>query len=950
MKATGYFSLIALMVMLSISCRSSRQRLQQDRIDLAGEWAVVLDSNDVGIEKAWFKKSLSGSVRLPGSLVENGLGNDISVNTKWTGTIIDSSWYTDEKYAPYRQPGNIKIPFWLQPQKHYIGAAWYQKKIKIPKGRHHKRLHLILERCHWQTQLWLDDEYQGMQNSLSTPHIYDLGTVPPGKHRLTLCVDNRLKVKVGQNAHSVSDHTQGNWNGIVGDLYLKAVDPVYIEDLQIYTDTQTKQISLYIRIYNHTSQAVNSRLQLSAATLNADPVHNVTPLQRDININPGDTEFRVDYDMGAEAYLWDEFSPVVYQLDVDLTGADFHSHKNLSFGMRRIATDEGYFTINGRRTFLRGTLECAIFPKTGYPAMDRGTWMRIFHICKEHGLNHMRFHSWCPPEAAFEAADRSGVYLQVECAVWPNQGATLGDGEPVDAFIQEESERIAGAYGNHPSFCMLATGNEPAGESMDDYLRQWVRSWQAKDDRRLYTGASGWPILKANDFHVTPSPRLQQWGAGLSGIINGEPPQTTFNYKEITGQHDQPVVSHETGQWCVYPDFREIDQYTGVFRAKNFEIFRSSLQQNQLGDLADDFLMASARLQALCYKADIEAILRTPGMAGFQLLQLHDFPGQGTALVGILNAFWQQKGYILPEEFRRFCNITVPLAELPKRIFLSGDTLQARIIASHFGPHPLLNIKPRWRLTTGSGRLVAADDFRRQRIDIGNDTELGRINTTVADFDQPTRLNLEVTIGESSNSWDLWVYPDIGPVRVPDYILITSELDYGAERALLEGKNVLLTLPAGAVAAEKGGDVAVGFSPIFWNTAWTAKQAPHTLGILCDPAHPALRQFSTQSHSNRQWWEPLQHAQAIVLDHVEPRPKVIVRLIDDWFSNRSLALVAEIKVGMGKLILCGINLNQDLSGRTVSRQLKRSLVSYMSSPEFQPQIEMSIEQIKDLYR
>ena len=109
-----------------------------------------------------------------------------------------------------------------------------------------------------------------------------------------------------------------------------------------------------------------------------------------------------------------------------------------------------------------------------------------------------------------------------------------------------------------------------------------------------------------------------------------------------------PAVVHEMGQWCVYPNFDEVRKYTGPLKPKNFDIFHDSLAEHGMLDQWRDFLRASGKLQALCYKEEIEAALRTPGIGGFELLDLHDFPGQGTALVGVLDPFWESKGYITP--------------------------------------------------------------------------------------------------------------------------------------------------------------------------------------------------------------------------------------------------------------------------------------------------------------
>ena len=232
---------------------------------------------------------------------------------------------------------------------------------------------------------------------------------------------------------------------------------------------------------------------------------------------------------------------------------------NLSTAVSAFKVDGTRFTINGRPVFLRGTLECAIFPLTGYPPTNTNYWKKIYKAIKDHGLNHVRFHSWCPPEAAFVAADSMGIYLMAECSSWANQSTELGSGLPIDQYIWDESKRIVKTYGNHPSFVMLAYGNEPGGPKRDQFLSEFVTYWKEKDARRLYTSGAGWPLIPENDYHVTHrETRIQGWGEELNSVINSEPPKTTYDWSEKVLKEGIPVVSHEIGQWCVYPNFKEI--------------------------------------------------------------------------------------------------------------------------------------------------------------------------------------------------------------------------------------------------------------------------------------------------------------------------------------------------------------------------------------------------------
>ena len=937
--------LLILTFLLSVVSSFTSAQRAGSSIDLSGSWLFKVDSSDAGVSDRWFTANLTDTIILPGSMAQNGKGDDVSVDTKWTGGIVDKSWYTDEKYAKYRQPGNVKVPFWLNPVKVYVGPAWYQKHIDVPTSWKGKHIVLTLERCHWESRLWIDDREIGINNSLSTPHEYDLSRmISPGRHTLTLRIDNRIKdIDVGHNAHSVSDHTQTNWNGIVGRIELRASSPVRIAGVTIVPDLRSKSVHLKISLVNETGNRQSGIVMLSAKTIHPSK-HHAPGLQKiSFDIEGEKTTVEGTYAMGDTPLLWDEFNPHLYMLQVDLQTSELaRDRKRIQFGMREFKAEGTRFFVNGRPVFLRGTLECAIFPKTGYASMDIREWTRIFKVCKSYGLNHVRFHSWCPPEAAFDAADREGIYLYVECCAW----AEVGDGKPIDTWLFEESERIVREFGNHPSFCMMSYGNEPSGKNQSAFLGRFVKYWEEKDRRRVYTSAAGWPQIPESDFHISDAPRIQRWGAGLNSSINKEPPTTDFDFREIIAKYDKPVVSHEIGQWCVYPNLKEIGKYTGVLRAKNFEIFRESLGDHHMMDQADAFLSTSGKLQTLCYKADIEAALRTPGMAGFELLDLHDFPGQGTALVGVLDPFWQEKGYVTSKEYSRFCNSTVPLARMKKRIFASNEEFSADIEVAHFGPAAMKEIVPRWKVRGAKGKVVASGTLHAADISINNSIPLGTIRLPLSGIQRATKLNLEVKIGQFSNDWDFWVYPaNLPPVDCKN-VLVATELNAETELALLDGKTILLLADTSRINS----NVPPGFSSIFWNTAWTSKQPPHTLGILCDPHDSALKYFPTEYHSNWQWWDLVTNSRAMILDSLPSSFRPIVQIVDDWVTNRKLGLVFEAKVGKGKLLVCSIDLSRNLDRRPVARQLLYSLQNYVTSSTFSPSRRLELVALRSIFK
>jgi hypothetical protein len=602
-----------------------------------------------------------------------------------------------------------------------------------------------------------------------------------------------------------------------------------------------------------------------------------------------------------------------------------------------VAVSGKQITVNGRPIFLRGTLECAIFPRTGYPPTDTASWTRIMKIARSHGLNHLRFHSWTPPRAAFEAADELGFYLYVECPTWANGETSVGDGRPVDRWIYEEGDRILKAFGNHPSFILMSYGNEPGGKHQAAWLGALVKHWQAADRRRLYTSGAGWPMIPESDVHVTPNARAFPVQAKLG--------ETANDYSAWHAKQDKPILSHEIGQYCVFPNLDEIPSYTGWLQARNFEIVRDFLRQGGLLKQAPDFLRASGRLQTLFYKDEIEACLRTPGWAGFQLLDLHDFPGQGTALVGVLDPFWRGKGYVTASEYRRFCDETVPLARLPKRIWTAGEVFRVPVDLAHFGAAKL-KAQPVWRIREGNGRIVARGSFPATHLETGRLHSLGTLDWTIpGDTARALRLEVQIPGTRFANDWNFWSYPHASP-EIPPGLTVVRSLDGAARHALMDGGTVVVLADPRLIAGRTVGR----FDPIFWNKMWFPTQPQHTLGLLLNPKHPALAAFPSAFHSDWQWQDIQNRSKPMILDALPQQLQPVVQVIDDWNTCRKLALVVEARIGRGRLLLASADLATDLEHRPAARQLRQSLLAYASSPAFQPRVSLSLEQVGALFR
>jgi hypothetical protein len=926
-------------------CQGITATTASETINLSGTWRFAIDKNDAGIVQQWYNNILDDRIELPGSMPENRKGDPVTANTRWTGSLYDSTYYYSPAMAKYRQEGNLKFPFFLTPDFHYVGVAWYQTTVEIPKSWKDKQVRLFLERPHIETTVWIDNRPTGeSQYSLSVPHVYDLTPLlKPGKrHTITIRVNNTIREKynVGKDSHSITDQTQGNWNGIVGEICLQTAPQVYMENVQVYPDIHSKTARVSISIASNTNKSAPGKITLSAESFNGERKHCLPETTSDFILENGKTLLEMQLNMGEETLLWDEFHPALYKLKVSLTSKQQTETKEISFGMREITIQGKWFYVNGRKTMLRGTVENCNFPFTGYAPMDVDSWLKVFKICREHGLNHVRFHSYCPPEAAFQAADLAGIYLQPEGPSWPNHGVNLGRGMAIDTFLLQETQAMTKVYGNYASFCLLACGNEPAGNWVQ-WVSRFVDYWKSTDTRRVYTGASvggSWAWQPNNQYHVK---------AGARGLNWDSIPETLSDFREKIDKVQQPFVSHETGQWCAFPNFNEIKKYTGVYKAKNFEIFRDLLKENDMGMLANDFLLASGKLQALCYKHEIEKTLRTPGYAGFQLLALNDYSGQGTALVGVRDVFWDEKPYMTAQQFRRFCNETVPLTRMEKFVFQSDETFTAHVEVYHFGEKPLENARITWKITDDRGLTVDKGDFQSTDIPIGNCFEIGTIKTSLTQTSKARQMNLEIRIKGTDfvNDWDFWVYPTTVPLETGK-VMVTDSLDGKALQMLEQGGSVLI-LAAGKI--RYGKDVRQQLTPVFWNTSWFKMRPPHTTGLLVNPYHPAFKDFPTQYHSNLQWAELVNTAQVMQFTGFPEGFQPLVQHIDTWFLSRKIGSLFEANVGKGKLMMTGMDLQSNLETRPVARQLLSSILQYMNSPGFCPEMNVEPEQIAELF-
>jgi hypothetical protein len=814
------------------------------------------------------------------------------------------------------------------------------------------------------SKIWIDDNYAGESFLLESAHKYTVSQwLSPGRHTITIRIDNNLRLTPYGNVHIYSDDTQTNWNGIIGNFYLEASDKTYITSLQVYPDIDNKKIKVLMSIDNQLKLEdidielqITKELKLKKTTLK--PAYYTVPC---------DSIIELEYALGEEMDLWDEYHQPVYQLNAIISKKDqCKDNMTVPFGMRKFRAQGTHFSINDRITFLRGKHDACVFPLTGHPPMDTAGWMRVFRIAKSYGINHYRFHSWCPPEAAFEAADKSGIYLQAELPFWGGlQSNTIA------AKLKAEGIALLKSYANHPSFVMLSAGNEIWGNQ--EKVDSLIASLKKEDSRPLYTQGSnnniGYTGPTSNaDFQVaarTPyaydtiltHTRLTQAFVDSKdgGILNTQLPSTVRNYDYAVSHTSVPLIGHETGQYQIFPDFNEIGKYTGVLRAWNLEVFRNRLRNSGMSDQNKAFTKASGAWSALCYRAEIETAIRTEGFAGFQLLDLQDFPGQGTALVGILDAFMDSKDVIAREEWLQFCNDVVPLLVFEKYCWTINETFSATVQVANFSNKNFKN-NLNWKVTDAKGNTIKTGVFENADIPFGGLRSIGKIEIPLTTLKVPEKLAIELSIDNTryKNSYPIWVYPEPGDLKTEDDILIASGLNGKVLSKLKNGKKVLLFPATGSV---KKNSVPGLFPPDFWNygmfkgiSEWAHKPvSPGTLGILTNPGHPLFNSFPTDFYTNWQWWNIIKNSNPLVLNLTARDYRPIVQIIDNLERNNKLGLIFEFKVGAGKLLVSMSGLN-DILDKPEAVQLYRSIISYMKSDQFKPDHLADEKLLKELFQ
>lgn len=873
-------------------------------IDLSGKWRYETDLENIGICEKFYERRLKyENFTLPGDACLNKVGKA----------------FTPFKALSYEAVRSLRPAF------EYVGALWLQHDFILPEEVVDKYLTLFLERVNIASDLWIDGIKIDRQIiEITTPHIYNLtGKIKSGSHTITLRIDNSNLLNIDGMASGYSVDTQSIWNGIIGKIELRCEEIFHMSNIQLFPAEK----SVHIKLTAHSDcLKPNDRRNISFELYAVAPDGRKLKIKKYHSVLYNKKQIiHLDYPIKQPEY-WDEFNPALYTMNLKMVYENSIDEKSVQFGMRTISVKGHDFILNGRKIALRGTLDCGIYPLTGYPPTDLDTWLKTFRTIKEYGLNHVRFHAWCPPDIAFTAADMVGVYVLAEMPLWLNVDVcalSTGDDPIHKTYYHNEAMNISESFGNHPSFIMFSNGNELLGDF--EMLENITTQIKALDNRRLYTLTSNFdrPVTPADDYLSAFEATGHRVRVQVFHDVVSE--HTRLSYDDAVKNVDIPIVSFEVGQYCVYPDVDSISDYTGNLLPANFEFIKQEMLRHNVYHMLRAYKNSSGHFAALMYKEDIEASLRTHHMGGFELLGLSDYTGQGTATIGLLDVFWNSKNIISSKQFREFCSPTVPLMKT-NRIFYTTDKFKAEFDLYNYGeekiPHPLFNLS----LYDGKNKVYEVETCAK------------RVSFPLDFITKPSMIRAVLTVGKYKNSWNIFVYTkEQTKCSVP----ILSVIDDTFRNIIKNGGKAIFMMTANNLKHPIEGL----FKPAFWSPAHFPSE--RACGLICDDTHNIFNDFPTCSYADFQWKHPIDNSVSPDVSLLPSDFKYIIEPVPNFYNNIRRSPLFEAKVGNGDILFCGFDLNTD---KKAVHALKSSIFKYVNSDNFAPAQALSFEDIKKIFK
>jgi len=839
----------------------------------------------------------------------------------------------------------------------YVGKGWYRRTVEIPDSWKGKRIFLMVTGISRYSKIWVGGQYVGEHiGYLSTQeHEISQQAVPGQSVTVTIQVDSKQRWEVDTlfGASSLADYMDVAWGGIWGHVLLEARSDAWLTDLYVQPDVlgSSCTVSATLSGNNDLSDAVKLEVfEASGKRVGETRVimHPVSSIGQRVSAKvalPG-------------AQLWTPDTPTLYTARLSLLKKEqVLDTAESRFGMRQFTVDGYRLLLNGKRIMLRGYGDDHIYPEQMAMPCDKDLHLRRLRIIKSYGFNHVRHHSTVMPPEYYEACDEIGVITTVEFPIvyapyipgtgtrWKKEVSPGADPKPALDTYHREWAAVITQNRNHPSVLCWVMGNELYA---DMPIRYSFRDIAKKlDPAGIYLDSDGVDkALLRDQKRDRPTVAIYdiQYDEWADPVVS----TTKFS----TPQPIKPVLSHEAGNYLTFslPDLS--DQFTNNF--KPFWMTAGKVKLEKLGLLqeATKWAEKSECLYTFLHKCNLESLRKNPFLSGYHWWLFQDY---WTTANGIVDLYFRPKS-ITKEEVLVFNNEVVLLQDGLAMTYRGNSRLDLKILVSNFSAEPLQG-EMTWEVKAG-GETVAKKTVSVSQIPQGDVAEAVVIGLVLPEQAKPSKLSVSAKLSaggkQYGNDWSSRIFPAVTRPAISPVPVFVSDAQsklfgtWGLKSIPGDGPldahavyvtddlldvRVIDAMKRGACVVCLGGaDPFLNAYPVtFRTTWWKAGDVPeknNTGTFVYD--HPATRAIAPDGWCDGGWFYLIEGAKKYVIEDAPSRPDVIIRALSSMAMVQDEALLFEVGVGKGSLIVSGLN-HENASGRPENEWVLAKIIDYASS-------------------
>ena len=911
-------------ILVSCVLVSTGSAMPRETLSLDGIWKFATDPGNRGEAERWYKPAVKlPAMPLPGYA------------TTANGTIRVPGIWDNQGYGIETD----KV------RHNFVGKGWYKRQVAIPQSWGQRRAFLIITGVSRYAKVWIDEHFLGEHIGYLSVQQYDVTQyAPPGKTvTLTIQVDSKQRwaLDAMQGASSLADNMDIEWGGIWGHVRLEARSEAWLSDLFVQPNVPGASCSASATLNGNSELADAAKLEIfdGGGQRVAEKLLTIGPkaaVARPINV-------RVAV---PNANLWTPDRPTLYRAKLSLLKGDqLIDSVESRFGMRQFTIDGPFILLNGKRLMLRGYGDDHIYPEQMSMPSDKELHLRRLRTIKSYGFNHVRHHSTMMPPEYYDACDEIGMISTGEFPIiypivlpgvgskWQQLVSPGTDPAAAHETYRREWTAAIRQLRNHPSIMCWVMGNELGQYDGLPKPRALFADIARQNDPQRYFIDSDGVAGNVLTGKVPSDPLSDRDTLDFFTIQfeeSADPIENPGKFK--TPRPLKPIISHETSNFVTFsrPDLADQFQHN----MKPFWLTDGKTKLEKLGLLqeANGWAEKSERFYALLHKYNLESLRKNPFLSGYHWWLFQDY---WTSSNGLVDHYFRPKS-IDKSDIAKFNNDVVLLQDGLQRTYRGKTRLQLNLLVSNFSPESLQG-NLHWKVIAGDCSVAEKQKVMTTTAPQGELVDLGKIDVELPETLAPAKVRITVELAANgrrfANDWSAWLYPTvIHPAHLPVPIFaeevycrqfpgwslqpIPPKVELASHAVYLTSwpcdPRIVDALKQGAsVVMLDGVDQAIKSCPITFRTSWWRAGEPpwdsknHTGTFVYD--HPVTRTMAPDGWCDDGWFHLIEGSKKFELDSVSTRPDVIIRALPGMLVVKDNALLFEVGVGEGSLIVSGLN-------------------------------------------